>query len=163
MTSSRVSTPLPRTMLAVALSLVAACGGGGVSGDQTTKFAGAWTFQSGSLTPMCGAGFTVPPFALTGLTMTLTKVDDSTVEVVVGSAGCTLTFKVAGDVATANPGQTCKLDVPALGGPQTISVTSWTLKRVNDQLTTDISAAVLVCTATGSGVLVPATSDAGTD
>jgi hypothetical protein len=168
MFKARVSATLFRTALTLALVLPAACGGGGVGGDQASKFAGAWMFQSGMLTPDCGAGLTVPPFGLTGLGLVLTKVDDSTIKVVAGSAGCTLTFTVAGDVATAISGQTCKLNTGSpLLGVQTVSVTSWKLTLANDRITTDITggvaAGVLTCTATGSGVLVPGTPDAGTD
>jgi hypothetical protein len=50
---------------------------------------------------------------------------------------------------------------------QTVMVTSWKLTLAGEHLTTDISASVdaglVVCTATGSGVLVPGSPDAGTD
>jgi hypothetical protein len=155
--------PLFRATLALAISLGAACGGG-AAGDQASKLTGTWKFQSGMLTPACGGGLSVPPFPLTGLSLTLTKVDDSTIQVVAGSAGCTLTFKVAGNVATATSGQTCMLDAGAtLGGVQTISVKSWTLTLANDQLTTSISAGIIICTATGDGVLVRSTPDGGAD
>ena len=171
MISSRVSlTFLSLTFLRASVSLclvlAAGCGGGGVSGDQASKFAGAWTFESGMLTPMCG-NLAVPAFKLTGLPLVLTKVDDSTIKVVAGSAGCDLTFKVAGAVATATSGQMCTLDTGMPLGVQTITVTSWTLTLGGDRITTDISAGVtagiLACTATGSGVLAPGTPDAGTD
>jgi hypothetical protein len=166
MSRIRVSPLLVRATLILALTGVSACGGGGVGGDQASKFAGSWTFQSGVLTPDCGAGLTVPPFMLTGLPLVLTKVDDSTIQVVAGSAGCTLTFKVAGAVASATSGQMCTLETGSLG-QQTVTVTSWKLTLADERITTDISASVmasiLTCTATGSGVLVPGTPDAGTD
>ena len=86
MISSRVSlTFLSLTFLRASVSLclvlAAGCGGGGVSGDQASKFAGAWTFESGMLTPMCG-NLAVPAFKLTGLPLVLTKVDDTTIKVV---------------------------------------------------------------------------------
>ncbi|MDB4982744.1 MAG: hypothetical protein JWM82_3496 [Myxococcales bacterium] len=153
-----------RAALAVTVSLAAGCGG--VSGDQASKFAGSWTFESGMLMPNCGS-LSVPAFQLTGLPLVLTKVDDTTIKVVVGSAGCDLTFKVSGAVATASPGQMCTLDTGALLGVQTISVTAWTLTLGGDRITTAISAGVsagiLTCTAAGSGVLAPGTPDAGTD
>ncbi len=167
MSRMNVANPFVRATFALALTVISACGGGGVSGDQASKFAGSWTFQSGMLTPNCGAGFNVPPFMLTGLPLVLTRVDDSTIKVVAGSAGCDLTFKVVGAVATATSGQMCTLDTGMPLGVQTITITSWTLTLADARITTDISAGisagVFACTAAGSGVLAPGTPDAGTD
>ncbi|HVZ73551.1 MAG TPA: hypothetical protein VHJ20_14330 [Polyangia bacterium] len=146
------------------VSFVGACGGNSLGGDQAAKFAGAWKFSGGTLTPTCGQGLNVPAFALTNLTVTFSKVDDSTIQVVTGNAGCALKFTVSGNVATATAGQTCTLDTGTALGVQTVSVTSWTLTYAGTEtITTNISAAIAFCTATGMGVLTPAPSDGGAD
>jgi hypothetical protein len=145
-------------MAALTLS-TAACGGGSAA-PQTDSFVGPWTFTSGMLTPACGGGVTVPPFPLAGLSVVFTKVDDSTISLTAGTAGCTVKFTVSGSTATAAAGQTCTLDV-AIAAGMPIMINKWTLKLSGDQIDSDISGAVLICTATGTGTLTRGAPDAG--
>jgi hypothetical protein len=139
----------------LALAVTPSCGGGG--GDQTVKFLGTWTFSSGQLTPMCALITT--PFSLTGLPVVFTKVDDSTISLGIGAA-CTVKFKVAGGKATVEPKQTCTLDVGALG-PQTVAIDKWTLSLSGDQIDNDIAGSILICTASGTAVLMRGGFDGG--
>jgi hypothetical protein len=151
---------------AFALAGLSACGGGGGSGDQTAKFVGSWTFQSGMLTGTCPA---VPglggSFPLAGLGAALMKVDDSTVELVAsGGSVCKVKFQISGDKATAPSGQTCSIDTKTALQEVLIGVDSWTLTVAGDTLASDTKGSFLAgCTASGSGVLVRATGDGGAD
>jgi hypothetical protein len=139
----------------LALAVAPSCGGSG--GDQTVKFLGAWTFSSGQLTPMCALITT--PFSLTGLPVVFTKDDDSTISLGIGAA-CTVKFKVAGAKATVEPNQTCTLDVGALG-PQTVAINRWTLTLSGDEIDNDIAGSILICTASGTAVLMRGGPDGG--
>jgi hypothetical protein len=149
--------------LVLFLSLAASCGGGAVA-NQTDGFVGPWTFTSGTLMPVCLGGVSVPNFDLTGLPVAFTKVDDSTIKLVSGTAGCEVTFKVSGATATASPAnQTCEL---ALGGALTgmpITVNNWTLTISGDRIDSTLAGSVVVCMATGPGVLMRGLPDGGTD
>jgi hypothetical protein len=142
-------------MLAV---FTAGCGGGG-GGAGTDKFVGSWTFESGMLTPACQA-IQVAPFALQGLSVSISKVDAGTISLEAGTAGCTVQFSVSGDTASAKPGQMCTLNVAGLG-PQSVGITSWTLALNGDRIDSTTSGMVLICTASGSGVLVRTSADGG--
>jgi hypothetical protein len=149
-----------RALLVLGLACGAACGGS--DAPKTDQFVGPWTFTSGTLAPTCVGGITVPPFTLVGLTMVLTKVDDSTVSLTAGSAGCTVKFKVSGGTASAEPKQTCTLDVGGALMTQMIVVNSWTLKLAgSDRLDSDIKGAASICSVAGSGVLMRGAPDAG--
>jgi hypothetical protein len=158
MTFSRRRLPLAYLLapvLVLALTVMPSCGGG--AGDQTTKFLGTWTFTSGQLTPTCALITT--PFSLTGLPVVFTKVDDSTISLGLGTA-CAVKFKVAGAKATVEPQQTCTLDVGALG-PQTVAIDKWTLSLSGDQIDNDIAGSILICTASGTAVLMRGGPDGG--
>jgi hypothetical protein len=146
--------------LAATLALTA-CGGGG-SSDQTTGFVGAWTFSSGSLAATCTGIPSPSPFDLTGLGVTFAKVDDTTISLTAGTAGCIVDFGVSGDMATVKPNQKCTLALGKSFGNQTVAVTTWTLTRTGDRIDTAVMGAVLFCTASGTGVLVRGGLDAGT-
>src|SRR6266851_5698675 len=94
------------SLVLFALAAAPSCGGGG---DQTTKFTGAWTFASGSLTPLC-LGMPLSPFDLTGLNVTFTKIDDTTISLMI-NAGCNVHFHVSGNSASVAAMQTCSLDI----------------------------------------------------
>ena len=146
-----------RALLGLALAFVGACGGVAVVGhgaDAARNFVGTWTFESGMLTPACPM-IMPPPFSLVGLSVRIAEVDDKTITVQAGSARCSVTFAVDGNVARALPDQHCELDTGALLGVQNIAVTSWTLTRAGERITSTTSGAVVICAATGSGVLVP--------
>jgi len=145
-------------VLALAVALTPSCGGGS-GGDQTTKFTGAWTFQSGSLTPICPIPG-LSPFDLTGLNVTFTKVDDATISLTINSA-CDLHFRAAGATATVLPNQTCTLDLGGALGPQAVAIKSWTLTVKGEEIDCTISGSASLCTASGSAVLVRGTTDAG--
>ena len=147
----------PKCLLVFTTLALAACGGS--STDQTTGFLGTWTFSSGKLTPNCIA-ITASPFDLTGLSVVFAKVDDSTISLTAGTAGCTVEFGVAGDNATVKPNQTCTLALGGAFGNQKITVTSWTLARSGDRIDTNVSSQVPLCTVSGSGVLVRGGLDA---
>jgi hypothetical protein len=153
-------TVLKLALLAVATILTApACGS---PANRTADFVGPWTFSSGVLTPVCTlSSVMLQPLSLQGLPVTFTKVDDSTISLETGTAGCTVLFSVSGGTATAKPGQTCMLDVPTLG-PTSVGITSWTLTLSGDQIQSMLSGAVVICTASGAGVLVRGGGDAST-
>jgi hypothetical protein len=142
----------------IALAVAPSCGGGS-AGDQTTNFVGAWTFKSGALTPICPIPG-LSPFDLTGLNLTLTKVDDATISLKINAA-CDVHFRVSGASATALPAQTCTLDLGGALGPQSVAVTSWTLKIVGDEIDCTIAGRASLCSASGTAVLVRGTTDAG--
>jgi hypothetical protein len=148
---------------ALVTSVVAACGVGcgGGSGDQTTGFVGDWTFSSGSLAATCTGIQSPSPFDLTGLGVTFAKVDDATISLTAGTAGCIVDFGVSGDAATVKPNQKCTLALGKAFGNQTVAVTTWTLTRTGDRIDTTVMGAVLFCTASGTGVLVRGGLDAG--
>jgi hypothetical protein len=135
-------------------TLPASCGGGG---DQTTKFVGAWTFESGELAATCAIG-SPPPFSLAGLPVTFAKVDDSTISLTI-NAQCTVKFAVDGNHATVAANQMCSLDVGSLG-PQNISIMKWTLSLSGDHIDNDIAGTASICMAAGTAVLVHGTPDA---
>jgi hypothetical protein len=149
--------PLLASLVVLALAVAPSCGGGG--GDQTAKFVGAWTFTSGSLTPVCLVPG-VPPFDLTGLNVTFTKIDDSTISLMI-NAFCDVHFHVSGNSATAVANQTCSLDLGGALMMQTVNVTKWTLSLSGDHIDNVIAGSVAICTASGTAVLARGTSDAG--
>lgn len=143
-----------------ALSAVAvSCGGSGGGGDDTAKFVGAWTFQSGELAPMC-LGSTLAPFELTGLPVTFAMVDVSTISLTINPQ-CSVKFTVSGSHATAPAGQMCTLDLGGSLGTQPIMITKWTLALSGDQIDNDIAGSASICTAAGTAVLARGASDAG--
>lgn len=143
----------------LAFGAAPSCGGGAAAGDQTTNFVGPWTFQSGALTPVCPIPG-LSPFDLTGLNLTLTKVDDATISLKINAA-CDVHFRVSGTSGTALPGQTCALDLGGALGMQSVAVTSWTLKIVGDEIDCTIAGKASICSASGTAVLVRGTTDAG--
>jgi hypothetical protein len=144
--------------MGLALAAAPSCGGSS-GGDQTTKFSGAWTFKSGSLTPTCPIPG-LSPFDLTGLNVAFTKVDDSTIALMINTA-CNLHFHAADTKATVLANQTCALDLGGALGMQNIMITSWTLSLAGDEIDCTLSGRASLCTAAGTGVLVRGTTDAG--
>ena len=140
------------------------CGSSSISGDPAAAFAGAWTFGSGSIQPMCNlAGIT--PFDLTGDTLNVTRVDATHVATMLTGTGvmCDVNFTVTGSTATATSGQTCVVSAPVtIGGVQmniavTINISAWTLNVSGDTLTMSMSGSasaeggLLTCTPTADG------------
>jgi hypothetical protein len=145
----------------------AACGGGG---DDATKFAGSWSFTSGSTvnaTCVAPGPAMVAPFDLTGLGVTITKVDGSHIKADVmlqaDQPACTVTFQVSGSTATADANQTCMVSLNLTGTATAypIQIKSWTITASAGTLTTQFAGGVFICTATGNGTLVPGSVDAG--
>jgi hypothetical protein len=138
------------------------CSSGG--SDDAAKFAGPWTFESGQLAATCPAIITAPdPFPLAGLGVSITKVNGGSFELSAGSTGkCKVRFNVSGSKATAvtNPPQSCILEVGSFG-EQTLGVTAWTLEVDGDRLKSTTMGTVLVCSLSGSGVLVRGAPDGG--
>jgi hypothetical protein len=143
------------------MAALAACSSGG--GDDAMKFAGTWTFSSGQLAATCPAPLMPDPFDLKGLSVSISKVSNSAIDLVAGSAAkCTVHLNVSGNKATATPAnQTCKLDVGGALGEQTLIVKSWTLDWAAGHLSSTTSATVLLCMLDGSGVLMPGGPDGG--
>jgi hypothetical protein len=144
-------------MLALALALAPACGDSG--GDQTTKFIGDWTFASGSLAASC-LGSPLPPFDLTGLPATFTKVDDGTIALGLGTV-CSVKFHVSGNEANVAAGQTCTLDLGTGLGMQSITIMKWSLTLTGDRIDNDIQGMAAICMASGTAVLVRGAPDGG--
>lgn len=154
--------------------LLAGCGSSGSGGDATAPFVGSWTYSSGSIQPNCNIQG-IPPFDLTGDTMTVTKVNGNTVATSLKGNGvmCNINFTVSGDVATAVAGQTCAVSTTVtIGTPMTIAVnimiTTWTLTVSGDTLsmamtgTASAEGGVLTCNPTASGTASkPADAGAG--
>jgi hypothetical protein len=148
------------SLVALALAAASACSSAGPSGDQTTKFSGAWTFASGQLAPTCSIAAGLPPFDLAGLDVTFTKIDDATISLTI-NATCDVHFHVSGDSGTVLANQTCALDLGGVLGMQNIMVTKWTLALAGDQIDCAITGQASFCSAAGTGVLVRRTADAG--
>jgi hypothetical protein len=142
------------TLRAILLAATVAAGCGSSSkSDDAAKFAGSWTFNPGTAT--CSSGLS---FAITGLAVTIAKVDAANIILAAG-ADCSITFKVGGGTATADAGQSCTLATPA--GAQTIMVSSWTLVIAGDQITNTAAGTATICPLTVTGTLVKGTVDAG--
>jgi hypothetical protein len=136
------------------------CGSSSIAGDPAANFAGAWTFGSGSIQPMCNISG-IPAFDLTGDTMTITRVDSTHVATMLTGTGvmCDVNFTVSGGTATATTGQTCV--VTAMVGtttvPVTIDISTWTLTISGDTLTMAMTGTasaeggLLSCTPTADG------------
>jgi len=159
----RMRLPLLLGITYLATAALAGCGSS--SGDDAAKFVGTWAFASGSnVTATCSIG-TMQPMSLDlgGLSVTITKVDNSDIIAEAGGPTCRIKFSVKGSMATAVPGQICTIpQVMFMGIVPDINVSSWTLTSANGALTTMLSGTALVCTATGGGTLVPASpSDGG--
>jgi hypothetical protein len=149
------------SLFALALAAGPACSSSsGPSGDQTTKFSGAWTFASGQLAPTCSIAAGLPPFALTGLPVIFTKIDDTTISLKINTT-CDVHFHVSGDSGTVLANQTCALDLGGVLGMQNIMVTKWTLALAGDHIDCAITGMASFCSAAGTGVLVRGTVDAG--
>ncbi len=135
------------------------CGSSSSTGDPAAAFAGAWTFGSGTLQPMC-TPLTIAPFDLTGDTLNIVRVDPTHVSTTLTGSGvmCDVNFTVTGMTATAVSGQTCVVTI-ASGGtniPVTIDISSWTLTVSGDTLSmsmngTASAAGILTCTPTATG------------
>lgn len=134
------------------------CGSSSTTGDPAAAFAGAWTFGSGTLQPMC-TPLTIAPFDLTGDTMTIVRVDPTHVSTMLTGSGvmCDVNFTVAGSTATAVSGQTCVVTV-ASGTttiPVTININTWTLNVTGDTLSMSMAgsatASILTCAPTADG------------
>jgi hypothetical protein len=145
----------PRTLMLLAAFLVLGCGSS--TGDDASKFAGTWTFDSGTLTPVCTIVTAPAPFDLSGQSLAITKVDAATLKVDLGTA-CSVTFKVSGAQATALPNQMCTLSAST----PPVTLTSWTLTISGDHIeSATMASAFTVCTVNGSGVLSRASADGG--
>ena len=138
------------------------CGSSSIAGDPAANFAGAWTFGSGSINPMCNVAG-IPSVDLTGDTMTITRVDPTHVATMLTGTGvmCDVNFTVTGSVATATSGQTCLVTAPVtvagvmMNIPVTIDISSWTLNVSGDTITIAMSG-----TATAEGGLLSCTPTA---
>jgi hypothetical protein len=130
------------------------CSGGG--GDQTSKFLGPWTFLPSHLTASC-LGQNVG-FDLTGLNVTIAKVDDSTISLT-ANPDCVVQFHVSGDQATVAANQMCTLVDDSGLGVERFALTKWTLTLSGDEMmNADIAGTADACTAMGTAVVVKGTT-----
>ena len=163
MISSRVFRLRLRSGLGLAvIASLAACSGsgggpdGGGGGPQTDAFVGTWTYTAGTITPsMCMVvGQAIPPIALTGQSLTITKTDANHISID-GGTGCVVAFTVTGYTATAASGQTCVVTVSGIA--VALNVTSWTLTVSGSSLGSMQSGSAPLggasCTASGIGTL----------
>jgi hypothetical protein len=105
-------------------ALLAGAAGCSDSKSGAEHFVGTWTY-AGMITPNCGTT-AVNPIDLTGYSATITEIDSSHITVALGTV-CTVKFDVDGFSASAEANQSCMFDVGTFG-PQTVSITKWTLK-----------------------------------
>jgi hypothetical protein len=131
-------------------------GAGGATADATTPFVGSWTFDSGSVTPMC-TGVTVAAITLTGNAVSITRIDASHIGFSFSNSelSCNVDFTVSGTTATAEPSQTCSISV--MGVSTTFDVSSWVLTESGNTISMTVSGtakvAVVNCTPSGTGML----------
>jgi hypothetical protein len=159
-----MKSSIVRLCTAAAALFLFGCGSSSIAGDPAANFAGAWTFGSGSIQPMCNiAG--IPPVDLTGDTMTVTRVDSTHVATMLTGTGvmCNVNFTVTGTTATTATGQTCAVTAPVtIAGVMmniavTIDISSWTLTVSGDTLTMAMTGTasaeggLLSCTPTADG------------
>jgi hypothetical protein len=152
--------------LLVSSVLFLGCGSSGNGTGNGSAFVGSWTYTNGTLTPSsCSIlGTTIPPLDLTGETVVITAgASPSQIDFVEGTA-CTIKFNVSGTTATAAAGQSCTLPVDGLSAQ--LNVSSWTLMLSGETLAAGFSGSAPIggtsCTASGSGSLAKAASDAST-
>jgi|GEM_PF-2576069 len=134
------------------LCLVAGCNGT----DLTPKFVGTWAATAGKATTSCPGGSAIPDLdlAATGAMLTVTSDNAQKLRVTTSTnTACPINFSVAGNLATADAGQSCT------GGSVTVTVTSSTLTLSGDTLavTADTSETINGKACTGSYVGVIAT------
>src|SRR5688572_5477732 len=138
---------IPRIHMVVAVAAV--LGVGGCGSGNADAFVGEWTY-AGTIVANC-VGITIPDLPLDGATVTIVASDDEHLQVVVDTT-CMVKFTVDGDVAKADGGQTCMLNIPTVG-LQSINITSWTLTLSNGVITSQFSGGLLVCAPSGTGTL----------
>jgi hypothetical protein len=130
--------------------------GGGAASDPATAFVGGWTFESGSVTPMC-TGASVPAIALTGNAVSITKIDAGHINLSFSNSEltCNIDFVVSGATATAEAAQSCTIKVS--GTSATFNVTTWTLTQSGNTISMSISGtakvAIVSCTPSGTATL----------
>jgi hypothetical protein len=122
----------------VSMTAGVACDDDGGGSGNADAFVGNWTFDSGTIEPMC-TGVTVNSMDLTGATITITKVDGSHIRAT-STTGitCNVTFAVSGSTATSQAGGTCTVMVPNFGAA-TVNITSWTLTLSGDKLMSNLN------------------------
>jgi hypothetical protein len=137
-------------------ALLVAAGCSSTGPKNVSRFVGTWTYSSGMLDATCPGGL-VPPIStgLAGQTATVMAGTSSDLVATQQTAygTCTILFSVDGTTASANPSQTCTLNVAVAGMtlPVTLTVTSWSLTSSADGSTLTTSAAG---TASSAGGLV---------
>ena len=152
-------------LAAVALLLGCGSSGGNGGGNPADAFVGGWTFDAGSIMPMC-SGVNIGAIDLTGVGVALTKVDATHVQLV-STTGimCDVTFTASGSTATVAANQSCTLTVQ--GTVVTINITSWTLMLSGDTIDSSMAGtatiSIVSCAPTSTGTLTRPASDAGTD
>jgi hypothetical protein len=147
--------------------LAAGCGGGGSGADVATPFVGAWTFDTGNVDAMCGAGIGDQMLPLAGLSGTITKDDNSHITFT-ANPSCIIKFSVSGQTASVitSPAPSCSIPTQSFGTPL-ISISTWTFTLSGSTLATSFSGTVslgISCPTTGSGTLtMHAATDGGAD
>jgi hypothetical protein len=138
-----------RLLILSFLSLAVGCNGT----DLTPKFVGTWATTAGKATTTCpgGAAIADQDLAASGLTIGVTS-DGSQRLVAVNSSSsaCGIHFSVAGNLATADAGQSCTLGSTVIGiKSSTLTLTGDTLAVTAD---TNLTISGNACTGTYVGV-----------
>jgi hypothetical protein len=159
----KLAVPSAMALLVLALATASSsCGGG--SSDDTSKFIGTWTFDSGMLGTDSTCAVGAQSAALAGQTFTLVKgtSSDLLLTLTTSQVMCQVTFKVAGSTATADPNQMCTFTVTGLG-QTSVGVTSWTLVTSNGTTLTTSMVGTAICPVTGSGSASKNAASSGQD
>jgi len=166
-----------RFYVLAATLLLLSCSSGGTGPDSADAFVGSWTFDSGSISPMCAV--TLPAIELTGGKMTISKVDSTHISaiVVANGAKCMSQFVINGtrvgvggsvSTATGENGQICTATDEDMS--LTVSVTSWMLTLSSSKISTidmsismqgTVGTSMTNCSPTAAGTLSHASFDAG--
>lgn len=137
------------------------------SGPNADAYVGSWTFQSGTIVPMCST-IMLGNIDLTGDAVAITKIDGSHVAMVINGGGvmCDVRFTVDGNSAKADSGQTCAISDSGVNA--VVNVSSWTLSLSGSQIDMSMSGSTSVtelgititCAPTSTGTMVRSGSDA---
>jgi hypothetical protein len=166
-----------RVFVLAATLLLLSCSSGGTGPDSADAFVGSWTFDSGSISPMCAVS--LPAIELTGGNMTIGKIDSTHISAIVVANGimCIGQFVINGttegiggsvSTATGKNEQTCTATDEDMS--LTVSVTSWVLTLSSSKISTigmsismqgTVGTSMTSCSPTAAGTLSHASFDAG--
>ena len=135
-------------LAALSGSLTVGCNGT----DQTANFVGTWAASAGKASTTCPGGAPIADLDLvaTGLTLTITATGPQRLQLQsMAGSSCNLAYSVAGNLATADAGQSCS------GGGISLAVSSSTLTLSGNTLAVTYNASTTIggsaCTSTYTG------------